>query len=150
VLRHNLTVTLSRHRFKTLESDGNRFLVQLAQVRLSKPALPPRAHDGRPSSKRWVADRAALKQSRAQDLRYVDDPDHLDFLAIYFANGKSFIINVLSTTSSRGVQADADEWYVFYLSFSYFKAREEVTAATEGHRDCDRVFPPVLSQELVL
>ena len=32
-----------------------------------------------------------MKQSRAQDLRYVDDPDHLEFLAIYFANGESLI-----------------------------------------------------------
>lgn len=40
-------------------------------------------------SKRWIVDRATLKQARADDLQYVDDPAHLDFLAIYFANGAS-------------------------------------------------------------
>lgn len=36
--------------------------------------------------KRWIFDRATLRQARADDLRYVDDPEHLDFLAIFFAN----------------------------------------------------------------
>ncbi|KAH6899444.1 cyclin-like protein [Coprinopsis sp. MPI-PUGE-AT-0042] len=36
--------------------------------------------------KRWIVDRGALKQARAEDLQYVDDPQYLDFLAIYFAN----------------------------------------------------------------
>ena len=40
-------------------------------------------------SKRWIVDRAALKQARVDDLQYVDDPELLDFLAIYFANGTS-------------------------------------------------------------
>ncbi|EDR04948.1 uncharacterized protein LACBIDRAFT_303859 [Laccaria bicolor S238N-H82] len=40
--------------------------------------------------KRWIVDRATLKQSRAEiDLHYVEDPEYLDFLAIYFANGRS-------------------------------------------------------------
>ncbi|KAF8230469.1 hypothetical protein L208DRAFT_1281959 [Tricholoma matsutake] len=39
--------------------------------------------------KRWIVDRATLKQARADDLQYVDDPELLDFLAIYFANGTS-------------------------------------------------------------
>ncbi|KAH6870868.1 hypothetical protein BKA70DRAFT_1242189 [Coprinopsis sp. MPI-PUGE-AT-0042] len=34
------------------------------------------------SSKRWIVDRAALRQAKAEDLQYVDDPEHLDFLAI--------------------------------------------------------------------
>lgn len=38
-------------------------------------------------SKRWIVDRATLNQARAEDLSYVNDPEHLDFLAIYFANG---------------------------------------------------------------
>ena len=38
-------------------------------------------------SKRWIVDRATLNQARAEDLLYVSDPEHLDFLAIYFANG---------------------------------------------------------------
>jgi cyclin-C len=37
-------------------------------------------------SKRWVIDRATLKQARAEDLQYVDSPEHVDFLNIYFAN----------------------------------------------------------------
>ncbi|KAF7354649.1 CYCLIN domain-containing protein [Mycena sanguinolenta] len=35
--------------------------------------------------KRWIVDRATLRQARADDLLYVDDPEYLDFLAIYFA-----------------------------------------------------------------
>ncbi|KAF8173835.1 cyclin-like protein [Mycena galopus ATCC 62051] len=35
--------------------------------------------------KRWIVDRATLRQARADDLLYVQDPEHLDFLAIYFA-----------------------------------------------------------------
>ncbi|KAJ7886189.1 cyclin-like protein [Mycena olivaceomarginata] len=35
--------------------------------------------------KRWIVDRATLRQARADDLLYVEDPEHLDFLAIYFA-----------------------------------------------------------------
>jgi hypothetical protein len=41
-------------------------------------------------SKRWVIDRATLKQARAEDLRYVDCPEHIDFLNIYFANRRMF------------------------------------------------------------
>ncbi|TFK35064.1 cyclin-like protein [Crucibulum laeve] len=36
--------------------------------------------------KRWIVDRATVKRARTEDLLYVDDPDYLDFLAIYFAN----------------------------------------------------------------
>ncbi|OCH87091.1 cyclin-like protein [Obba rivulosa] len=36
--------------------------------------------------KRWMLDRATLRQARADDLQYVDDPEYLDFLAIFFAN----------------------------------------------------------------
>ncbi|KIK01129.1 hypothetical protein K443DRAFT_99286 [Laccaria amethystina LaAM-08-1] len=39
--------------------------------------------------KRWIVDRVTLKQSRAEfDIHYVVDPEYLDFLAIYFANGR--------------------------------------------------------------
>ena len=37
-------------------------------------------------SKRWIVDRATLKQARAEDLQYVPSPDHIDLLNIYFAN----------------------------------------------------------------
>ena len=40
-------------------------------------------------SKRWVIDRATLKQARAEDLQYVDCPEHIDFLNIYFANRRT-------------------------------------------------------------
>ncbi|KAF5337130.1 hypothetical protein D9611_003057 [Ephemerocybe angulata] len=36
--------------------------------------------------KRWIVDRATLRHARSEDIEYVDDPDHLDFLAIFFAN----------------------------------------------------------------
>ncbi|KAF8164749.1 cyclin-like protein [Crassisporium funariophilum] len=36
--------------------------------------------------KRWIVDRASLNQARAEDLQYVEDPEYLDFLSIYFAN----------------------------------------------------------------
>ncbi|KAF4602706.1 RNA polymerase II holoenzyme cyclin-like subunit [Pleurotus pulmonarius] len=36
--------------------------------------------------KRWIVDRATLKQARADDVQYVDDPEYLDFLSIYFAD----------------------------------------------------------------
>jgi len=36
--------------------------------------------------KRWIIDRATLRQARVDDRRYVDNPEHLDFLAIFFAN----------------------------------------------------------------
>ena len=38
-------------------------------------------------SKQWIVDRATLNQARVEDLSYVNDPEHLEFLAIYFANG---------------------------------------------------------------
>ncbi|CAL1712803.1 unnamed protein product [Somion occarium] len=36
--------------------------------------------------KRWNIDRATVKLARSQDLQYVDDPEYLDFLSIFFAN----------------------------------------------------------------
>ena len=43
------------------------------------------------SSKRWVVDRASLKRARADDLLYIGDPELLDFLNIFFANGRLFL-----------------------------------------------------------
>jgi len=40
------------------------------------------------NSKRWIVDRATLKQARVDDLQYVDDPQYLDLLNIFFANGE--------------------------------------------------------------
>nr|VWP00568.1 N/A [Ganoderma boninense] len=36
--------------------------------------------------KRWVVDRATLHQARSDDLQYVDNPEYLGFLNIFFAN----------------------------------------------------------------
>jgi len=41
-------------------------------------------------SKRWIIDRATLKQARSEDLQYVESPEHIDFLNIYFANRRMF------------------------------------------------------------
>jgi hypothetical protein len=38
------------------------------------------------SSKRWIVDRATLKQARSDDLHYVENSEQLDFLNIYFGN----------------------------------------------------------------
>ncbi|KAH9968051.1 cyclin-like protein [Russula dissimulans] len=37
-------------------------------------------------NKRWIVDRATLKRARSEDLQYVESPEHIDFLNIYFAN----------------------------------------------------------------
>ncbi|KAI9513516.1 cyclin-like protein [Russula earlei] len=37
-------------------------------------------------NKRWIVDRATLKQARSEDLQYVESAEHIDFLNIYFAN----------------------------------------------------------------
>ena len=34
-----------------------------------------------------MVDRATLKRSRAEDLQYVDDPELLDLLSIFFGQG---------------------------------------------------------------
>jgi cyclin-C len=37
-------------------------------------------------SKRWIVDRATIRQARTNDLQYVDDPEFFDLFAIYTAN----------------------------------------------------------------
>ena len=66
------------------------WLPTFGQARISEALSKPcsfihAAHET--LSKRWIVDRATLNQARAEDLSYVTDPEHLDFLAIYFANG---------------------------------------------------------------
>ena len=39
-----------------------------------------------PASKRWIVDRSTLHQARSDDLQYVDNPEYLGFLNIFFAN----------------------------------------------------------------
>ncbi|KAF9236634.1 cyclin-like protein [Melanogaster broomeanus] len=36
--------------------------------------------------KRWIVDRATLRQARADDLQHIDDPDFLTYLSVFFAN----------------------------------------------------------------
>ncbi|KAI0739316.1 cyclin-like protein [Irpex lacteus] len=36
--------------------------------------------------KRWIVDRATIRQARAEDLHYIEDPEYFDFLNIFFAN----------------------------------------------------------------
>ncbi|KAF8954247.1 cyclin-like protein [Flammula alnicola] len=36
--------------------------------------------------KRWIVDRATLNQARCEDVQFVEDPEYLDYLSIYFAN----------------------------------------------------------------
>ncbi|KAI0643581.1 cyclin-like protein [Trametes meyenii] len=36
--------------------------------------------------KRWIVDRDTLRRARADDVQYVDNPEHLAFLNIFFAN----------------------------------------------------------------
>ncbi|KAJ7160731.1 cyclin-like protein [Mycena filopes] len=68
--------------------------------------------------KRWIVDRATLRQARADDLLYVDDPEHLDFLAIYFAElvgklGKKLRI------AQRAIATATVFFRRFYLKNSY-------------------------------
>ncbi|KAG5638235.1 hypothetical protein H0H81_001109 [Sphagnurus paluster] len=69
-------------------------------------------------NKRWVVDRATLKQARADDLQYVDDPDHLDFLAIYFANAISKLGKKLGLRQ-RAIATASVFFRRFYLKNSY-------------------------------
>jgi hypothetical protein len=55
-------------------------------------------------SKRWIIDRASLKQARGEDLQYVDSPEHIDFLNIYFANRR---VSLFSPIESFPVSAHA-------------------------------------------
>ncbi|KAF9224527.1 cyclin-like protein [Gyrodon lividus] len=36
--------------------------------------------------KRWVVDRATLRQARVDDLQYVDDPEYFTYFSVFFAN----------------------------------------------------------------
>jgi hypothetical protein len=75
-------------------TDGDGFLGKLTLVR---SADSTHRDNGRSwvfeysRSKRWIVDRATLKQARTEDLQYIDDPEYLDFLLIYFANGRYLV-----------------------------------------------------------
>ncbi|KAJ6607889.1 cyclin-like protein [Mycena sp. CBHHK59/15] len=68
--------------------------------------------------KRWIVDRATLRQARADDLLYIDDPEHLDFFAIYFADligklGKKMLL------AQRAIATATVFFRRFYLKNSY-------------------------------
>ena len=66
--------------------NGHQLLVQLPLVRLSFQIQPPSLFTLPPASKRWIVDRSTLHQARSDDLQYVDNPEYLGFLNIFFAN----------------------------------------------------------------
>ncbi|KAF8665674.1 hypothetical protein AX16_000127 [Volvariella volvacea WC 439] len=68
--------------------------------------------------KRWIVDRATVKQARAEDMQYVDDPEYLDFLSIYFANAIGKLSKKLGFR--QRVTATATVFFRrFYLKNSY-------------------------------
>jgi cyclin C len=70
--------------------NGDRLLGKLTQVGPVHRSCTP-IQSNISYSKRWIIDRATLKQARSEDLQYVESPEHIDFLNIYFANRRTFI-----------------------------------------------------------
>ncbi|KAJ7196993.1 cyclin-like protein [Mycena pura] len=68
--------------------------------------------------KRWIVDRATLRQTRADDLLYVDDPEYLDFLAIYFAELVAKLGKQLHL-AQRAIATATVFFRRFYLKNSY-------------------------------
>ncbi|KAG6811959.1 hypothetical protein H0H92_005063 [Tricholoma furcatifolium] len=68
--------------------------------------------------KRWIVDRATLKEARADDLQYVEDPDHLNFLAIYFGSAISKLGKKLGLRQ-RAIATASVFFRRFYLKNSY-------------------------------
>ncbi|KAK7031217.1 RNA polymerase II holoenzyme cyclin-like subunit [Paramarasmius palmivorus] len=67
---------------------------------------------------RWIVDRATLRQARTEDLLYVDNPEYLEFLNIYFANVISKLGKKLQLR--QRVIATATVFFRrFYLKSSY-------------------------------
>ena len=116
--------------------DGNRLLGKLAQVRSCGPFLE-HLGDTLPS-KRWIVDRATLKQARVEDLQYVHSPDHIDLLNIYFAN--------------RAPTHTSNSPYEQMLTHdrSHRDAGQTPDPASEGHCDRDGIFQEILRQKPVL
>ncbi|KAJ7062831.1 cyclin-like protein [Mycena amicta] len=68
--------------------------------------------------KRWIVDRATLRQARAEDLLYVEDPEYLDFLAIYFAELVAKLGKQLHL-AQRAIATATVFFRRFYLKNSY-------------------------------
>ncbi|KAE9393130.1 C/H/G cyclin [Gymnopus androsaceus JB14] len=68
--------------------------------------------------KRWIVDRATLKQARADDVLYVAEPEHLGFFQIYFANLISKLGKKLQLRQ-RVISTAIVFFHRFYLKNSY-------------------------------
>ncbi|KAI0366253.1 cyclin-like protein [Pilatotrama ljubarskyi] len=78
--------------------------------------------------KRWIVDRATLHQARSDDLQYVDNPEHLAFLNIFFANLIAKLGKKLSLR--QRVIATATVFFRrFYLKNSYCETDPFIVAA---------------------
>ncbi|KAI0829224.1 cyclin-like protein [Trametes gibbosa] len=78
--------------------------------------------------KRWIVDRATLRQARSDDLQYVDNPEHLAFLNIFFANLIAKLGKKLSLR--QRVVATATVFFRrFYLRNSYCETDPFIVAA---------------------
>ncbi|KAF7300992.1 CYCLIN domain-containing protein [Mycena indigotica] len=78
--------------------------------------------------KRWIVDRATLRQARAEDLLYVEDPEHLDFLAIYFAEVVAKLGRSLHL-AQRAIATATVFFRRFYLKNSYCETDPFIVAA---------------------
>ena len=78
--------------------------------------------------RKWIVDHVTIRESRAEDLRYVDDPEHLDFLGIFFANIITKLCKKLSLR--QRVIATATVFFRrFYLKNSYCETEPFIVAA---------------------
>lgn len=88
-----------------------------------------------PGSKRWIVDRATLKKARVLDAYYAEDPEYLDFLAIFFAN--------------RALRPSIAEQVTDLVS-SHLQTRSKASTKAASRRHRHHLFPSVLSQEFLL
>ena len=84
-------------------------------------------------------DRATLRQARADDLQYVDDPEYLTHFSLFFANGSDVRSPVMNTFV-----------LTHHLTRSHHETREEAVFQTTRYRNSYCLLPQILSQELVL
>ncbi|KAI0352803.1 cyclin-like protein [Trametes cingulata] len=78
--------------------------------------------------KRWIVDRATLLQARSDDLQYVDNPEHLAFLNIFFANLIAKLGKKL-TLRQRVIATATVFFRRFYLKNSYCETDPFIVAA---------------------
>ncbi|EIW62296.1 cyclin-like protein [Trametes versicolor FP-101664 SS1] len=78
--------------------------------------------------KRWIVDRATLRQARSDDIQYVDNPEHLAFLNIFFANLIAKLGKKL-TLRQRVIATATVFFRRFYLRNSYCETDPFIVAA---------------------